>query len=218
MRRLSFLLLFALLPLAAGAQDDRVQGMPREVYYLMPEFGQGLIYFDNMAPARGLLNISAVDHTLRFMDRDGKEKVSSDDSHIVRVQIDSAVFVHDLGVYYRLYPVSPEVSLAVRREVQVLRDAKQGAYGMNSRTSSIKEYTSVSADGVVYSLDRDREYPYEVSETLFLYCDRGIVAFNKKQLRKCFPEYREAIDAWLQEHFLPKTLSEALETVSAIVQ
>jgi len=194
----------------AGAQETH--GIPPEIYYLMPSFSDGMIVFDGMGPARGQLNICAVDNTLRFLDKDGNELSASDESRILRVRIDTVTFLRSQGVYFRLYPVTGEIGAAIRRDVQIVKDLKQGAYGTSSQTSAIREYDMITADGVTYHLDRSKEYPFRVSESVCLYQGNRVLALSKKTLRKLFPEHKADIDAWFQEgHSLPETLPEVLD-------
>lgn len=187
---------------AAGAQEPKsIAGIPADVYYLMPSFGNGYIYFRGQMPAQGQLNICAVDNTIHYMDK-GEELVSAPTENIIKVRIDTVSFLHSQGVFYRLYPVTAEKGVALRRKVNLKMDEKEGAFGTTSRTSSTKEYGVIYADGVSYILDSDKTYPYEVSETLFLYYGDKVLALNKKNLKKLFPE--------VQFETLPKTLEDAL--------
>ena len=203
------ILLLLALVLGVSAFGQEAQGnIPAEVFYLLPEFGEGMVYFTDQGPAQGKMNICAVDQTLRFLDKDGKELASNADN-ISRVVIDDVVFVRDEGAYYRLYPISDALTVAYRRNVEIIRDVKKGAYGMESRTSSIRDVGSLQADGMMYSLQKSANYPYNVTESCSLYMAGSVVPFNKRSLRKYFPERKEDIDAWLKSHHnLPKTLDE----------
>lgn len=206
-----------LATLAAGAQEKKTSfgQVPPDVYYLMPSFGQGVVYFYGQAPAQGELNICAMDNTLRFKDKDGTELAASNDGNVVKVQIDTVVFLRDNGIYYRMYPVTAEVGIALKRSVVVETDAKTGAYGMVSRTSSIREQSTFYTDGVAYKLDNNKEYPYSVTETLFLYKGNDVIAFSKKSLRKLFPGRKAEIDAYFKSGgSIPKTLPDALAFLS----
>lgn len=199
------LLLF--VPKGASAQEDTRQGIPPEVYYLLPAFSQGMVYLAGQGPAQGLLNICAEDQTLRFMDN-GVELSSSDDN-IVKVQVDTAVFIRDDGCFYRIYQVPGDTWVACLRRVEILRDVKKGAYGTESRISSIRSAGSFSSDGVMYTLDQARNYPYNVTETCFLYRDGKVVPFSKRNLRKCYPDRKDDLDAYFKSgHSLPESLEE----------
>ena len=196
-----------LVPMGAAAQDDTKQGIPAELYYMMPSFMDGMVYLSGQSPAQGRMNICAEDHTLRFLDKNGQELASGADN-IVKVQIDTAVFIRDDGLFYRLYPVTGDVVIAHLRKVEILRDVKTGAYGMESRVSSIRTAGSFQTDGVMYTLERSKDYPYKVDETCYLYKDGKVVPLSKRNLRKYFPERKDDIDAYLKGHSLPLSLED----------
>ena len=200
-----FLLLSLFAGLSAFGQEARGD-MPADVFYLLPEFRQGMVYFSGQGPGQGELNICAVDQTLRFMDKG--EELSSSADNILRVVIDTVVFVHVDGAFYRLYPVSDEVTLAYRRDVEILRDVKTGAYGIQSRTSSIREVGSLQSDGMMYTLQSSKSYPYNVKESCYLYVAGNVTPVNKRTIRKLFPARKDDLDVWLKNHALPKTLDD----------
>ena len=205
---LFFAVLLGLLPTVAAAQEEG-EGVTAEIYYLMPEFGQGMIWFSNQGPAEGKLNICAEDNTLRYLDKNGQEVVAASIDNVVKVQIDTAVFIRNEGVFYRLYPVSSELGLLVRRDLDIQRDAQRGAYGSYSRTSSIREYGTIYADGVSYKLEKSKKYPFTVSETCYLYSGDKVVSFTKRTLRKYFPQRKDDIDVYLKSgKSLPENLSD----------
>lgn len=207
MKRIVLLLALLFPGIAALGQESGV-GIPADVFYLMPSFGQGMVYFSDQGPAQGQLNICAEDQSLRFMDSTGQE-LSSKADNILKVVIGNVVFIRDDGFFYRLYPVTDEVTLAVLRDVEIQRDAKKGAYGTVSRTSSIREVGTFQADGIMYKLENSANYPYTVSETCFLFKAGTIIPFNKRNLRKQFPDRKDDLDAWLKSgHSLPKTLDD----------
>ena len=215
MKRIALLLaLFA--GVAAFAQEGSGD-IPADVFYLMPEFGQGMVYFTGQAPAQGKLNICAEDQSLRFLDDKGEE-MSSKADNIVRVVIDDVVFVRDEGAFYKIVPVTDGLSVAFHRDVEIMRDAKVGAYGVVDRTSSIREYSSVYSDGVMHTLGSSKSYPYRVYESCSLYKDGSIIAFNKRNLRKHFPDRKADIDAWLKAgHVLPEKLDDVQAFLSRLV-
>ena len=199
-----------LLALLAGipAIGQEAQGnIPAEVFYMLPEFGQGMVYFSDQGPAQGMMNICAVDQTLRFMDNNGQE-LSSNADNITRVVIGDVVFIRVDGAYYRLCPISDELTVAFRRDVEILRDVRRGAYGTESRTSAIREVGSLQADGLMYTLQRAANYPYHVTESCSLYQAGSIVPLNKRNLRKLFPSRKDDLDAWLKSNPIPKQLDE----------
>ena len=207
MKKIVLLLALFLAGTLAFGQEAK-GNIPADVFYLLPEFGQGMVYFSDQGPAQGQMNICAVDQTLRFLDNDGKE-LSSNADNITRVVIGDVVFVRVDGAYYRLYPITDELTVAYRRDVEIIRDVKKGAYGTESRTSSIRNVGTFQADGMMYTLQQAADYPYHVTESCSLFQAGSIVPFNKRNLRKLFPDRKDDLDAWLKANRnLPKGIDE----------
>ena len=207
-----------LLPLLVGlsAFGQEAQGnIPADLFYMLPEFRQGVVYFSDQGPGRGKLNICAVDQTLRYMDDDGQELASNADN-MNRVIVDDIIFVRIDGAFYRLYPINDELTVAFRRDVEILRDAKQGGYGTTSRTTSIQELGLFQADGIMHTLQSSKDYPYNVTEACFLYQAGGVTPITKRSLRKRFPDRKDDMDAWLKSHSLPKTLDDTCAFLSRL--
>lgn len=199
--------LLAGLQTGAFAQEPRVGGLPADVYYLLPEFKTGLVYIAGQGPAQGDLNICAVDNTLRFKGADGQELTANEPDKIISVVIGDDYFIRDNGVFYRRLLVSGDIGIAVKRQVTIRTDVKRGAYGMEDHTSSIREYSTLYAEGVAFKLNENKEYPYTVDETLFLCRGNTVIPLTKRNLRKFFPDKKEEIDAWFKAgNSLPETI------------
>ena len=201
-----------LVGLSAQAQN---KGIPNEVYYLMPKFGQGYIYFRGQGPAQGQLNICAVDNTLRFLDKSGKEMEASNADNVVKVQIDTVVFLHHQDIYYRLSAVGPDMGLAIRRDVKILMDVKEAGYGTTSQTSSIRELGTLYTEGGSYELNTEREYPYRVSNVVFIYSGDAVMLPTKNNLRKLFPDKKDEVDIYFKSNrYFPDDVNEACALLS----
>lgn len=195
----------------AAAQDPAHGGIPDDVYYLLPEFRSGTVYFRGQAPAQGELNICALDNTLRYKDPEGKELAANNIENVTRVLIDTVVFFPYKEVFYRMYPASFDTGIALRRNVRIMRDAKPAAYGGTSMTSSVTEFSSIYADGMTHRLDGRTDYPYDVQERVSLYKGDTVYPLTKKNLKKLYPDKKEEIEAWFKEgNNLPDTVEELL--------
>ena len=203
MKKILLLLSLCLVTVVSHAQDDAL--------YLMPSFGQGLVFFNGQsAPVPGNLNICALDNTLRFIGDDGNELVANDNASVARVVIEGVTFLRYKDAYYRLYPVTLESGYAILRQVKLERPGNQDSYGTLTETSSSRAYRSISSDGVSYDLEQARQFPHTVTEILFLYKGKSILPFNKKNLGSCFPSQKASIEAYFKEgHRVPDTLEEA---------
>lgn len=186
-------LLLALASVSASAQNGDVNGIPNDVYYLMPQFSNGTVYFAGQAPVKGQINICAVDNTLRYMDK-GQEIVANAGNDVLKVLIDNVFFIHSGGLYFRMYPVTDIFGFALKREVNIRKDIRLGSTmaGM-ARSNAIIEYGSVYPDGEAHGIDQTGNNPYTVTEKLFMYIRNKVVPINKKNLQKLFPDKKEEI-------------------------
>lgn len=209
MKRIGLILLALAASLSLQAQSSAPKWMPDSVYYLMPAFKPGYVFLRGQTPAQGTMNICAVDNTLRYLDDNGKE-LSSDADNIFRVVIDTVTFVRHQDIFYRQYPVKADMGVALRRKVLIIRDKKEAAYGGTSQTSSTRQYNTLYVDGVTYNLNEGKEYPFEVTETIFIYKGDAVFPLTKNSLRKIFPAKKAEIDAWFKSgHSLPYTVEAA---------
>lgn len=213
-RFLTILLFFAALA-GARAQETTGQDLPEDVAYLMPTFMQGTVYIRGQGPAQGKLNICAVDNTLRFIDDNGTEMAAASHDNIIKVFIDTVAFVRHQNAFLRLCPVAGDMGIAVKREVRIVTDAKQGAYGGTSQTSAINEYSSLYAEGGIFQLNKNRKYPYKVSESLFVYNGDTVLVPTKNNLRKLFPDKKDEVDAYFKsKRSFPDNMDEARALIS----
>ena len=197
------------------AQDPAARGIPDEVYYLMPAFGQGTVYLRGQAPAQGQMNICALDNTLRFIDKDGTELAASNLDNLLKVRIDTVTFIRHDDAFLRQYPVSEDTGIAVRRDIKIIRDAKQGAYGTTSQTSAIRELGTLYTEGGSYELNKEREYPYRVSDVVFIYSGDSVMLPTKNSLRKLFPDKKDEVDAYFKSNrSFPDNVSDACALLS----
>ena len=211
LRSVVFILL--LLAASAVAQEKKaLYGVPADVFYLMPDFGQGTVYLRGQRPGHGRVNICAVDNTLRMLDNDGTELTVTQDEDVLKVRIDSVMFLHFQKEYYRLYPLSREMGVAVRREVRILSDTKEGGYGTTSQTTAVQEYGKINGDGMVHNLQSDKEYPFTASDIFCVYQEDQVFPLTRKALRKLFPARKDEIDAFFKSgEKLPETVPDALD-------
>ncbi|MBO6044622.1 MAG: hypothetical protein J6P69_02065, partial [Bacteroidales bacterium] len=183
MKRVFVSLMAVLFGLCAAFAQETKTGIPEEVFYLMPKFGTGYVVYEGQAPMRGLINICAIDNSVRFKDSNGQEMAADNPGSIQQVVIDNTSFMRNGNQgFARLVSVAPggEVAVAVKRDVTVMTDSKRGAYGMESQTTAVQEYTGFSSTNRMYVLDEMREFPYRVSESASLFKDGSFMPINKR--------------------------------------
>ena len=215
-KRLGLLLLCLVAPLALRGQETAVKAIPDEDFYLMPAFSEGMIYLRGQGPAQGMINICAADQSLRYIDDSGTELSAAEPDAIIRVQIDTAWFLRSEGAFYRMYPVTSEMGVALKRELKILRDVKKGAYGMSDQTSSIRQYSTLYTDGAAQQLNRNQATAYTVSETVCLYYRDAVFRMTKANLKKIFPDRKAEIDDYFKSgKTLPTTVDAARSLIAA---
>ena len=180
--------------------QEKVQGIPADVFYLMPKMGQGTLLFRDKSPVPGKFNICAIDNSVRFLDKSGAELALDADESLVEVIIDNVPFLRRDGVFYRLDKLSDDVFLATKRDVTLMTDAKTASYGMESNTTAVQELASYSLEGKVLNFEEAKDIPYRMVETSGLYRKGAILPLTKKNFIKCFPEKKAEIEAWFAEH------------------
>lgn len=203
MRRILIILLAATLWLPSAFCQTEGSSIPPEIFYLMPEFGQGSVFFKGKAPFPGQLNICAIDGSVRYKDAAGAERIIVDDGSLNAVNIGDASFIMREGFLVRQYILTPSVSLAVQRKVDLMSDVRIGAYGAETRTASINNYDSFANKGQFYNIDQVKDQPYRLYETILFYTNGQFVPFNKRNCQKCFPDSKDAIEAWFKEQKNP---------------
>ena len=188
--------LLAALGLSAfllSAQDNI--GLPADVFYLMPKMAQGTLLFRDKSPVTGQFNICAVDNTVRFKNK-GTELAMEEDESLLEVIIDQVPFLHRDGTFYRLYAVSDEAFVAVKRDVLIMSDAKTASYGMESNTTAVQTIETFNMTGRTLDLSDMKDIPYRMTETAALYRKGSLLSLNKRNFAKCFPDKKDEIDAW----------------------
>ena len=69
-------------------------------------------------------------------------------------------------------------------------------------------------ENAVRELNKAWEYPYRVSETLFLYLGNDVILPNKRKLRRLFPEKKAEMAACFMEN---RSFSDSLEEALALL-
>ena len=203
MKRVFVSFMAVLFGLCAAFAQETKTGVPEDVFYLMPKFGTGYVVYEGQAPMRGLINICAIDNSVRFKDSNGQEMTADNPGRIQQVVIDNTSFMRNGNQgFARLVSVAPggEVAVAVKRDVTVMTDSKRGAYGMESQTTAVQEYTGFSSTNRMYMLDEMRDFPYRVSETASLFKDGSFMPINKRNCQRVFPNAKDKIDAYFKDH------------------
>jgi len=203
-------LLLLLLPVWASAQnkqiveatsgEDLTKKVSTQVQYLFPEFTTGDVYYKRQN-GKGKLNYNMLVGEMQFLEND---------------QILSLANVRDVVVLNidnrRFYPFNDKefteelmstgkYQLRVRRKGNVAQHSKKGAYGMDSPTSSITSYSSITSDNHQYSLSVEGKVLITVNYFYYIVGlnSKYTLIKNAKTFTKLFPAYSAQIESFVKE-------------------
>ena len=77
---------------------------------------------------------------------------------------------------------------------------KTSGYGMESQTTAVTNIMGMQDGSKYYLFEDNKDVPYRMSETIFLYKGDSVLTLTKKNFQKCFPDSKDAIDAWFSQH------------------
>ena len=215
MKRILLSVLAALIGVSSvKAQDNNSECIPYDVFYLMPQMGKGTIMFNDRGPVNGSFNICAIDNTVRFLDAKGTELCLESNENLLSVVIDGITFLYRENEFYRLERVTGNTFVAIRREVRIHNDKYNSSYGMDSQTTAIDTYDGFEYHGYFVRIADSKGIPYIVSESASLYLRGMVLPPTKKNFIKCFPSYKEEINAWFKEN--RKVDASDVETVTSL--
>lgn len=181
-------------------KGDLANALMDSVKYVMPQFEQGIVVFKSGEQTEAKLNISTIDQTLRFIDKNDEVLTVINQDDVNRVTIKGRTFVRGRGVYVELLSMSSDVVLGVCRRVNFLETEKQGAYGTKaSPTTSVTTMTTYSDNGQVYDLNQNITTPFLYKQIPYFYKNGILYLATKKMMIKCFPDKKAEIQAYIKE-------------------
>lgn len=198
MKRIIVLVLALAAAFSIHAQD---KGNIEEGVYAMPEFTQGVAALADGTMKGGKFNICTVDQTVRFMSNDGEILVMDGTDDVVRLSAGKKLFYRNGRNFVELIDMFNDVYLGRECHTILLNNAKTGAYGTVSNTSSIESYTRNDSDGMYYTSVDTTQKDNIINEVVFsLYKNGKFMNFSKKGLIKCFPDRKAFIEEYFSTH------------------
>ena len=192
------------------AQLDGVEGkektikavedaIPDSLLYALPEYKSGRITYSSGEFSNGLLNISNIDQSICYKDEKGQILHINNNNDVKYVTIGGKMFFRYAGLYVNVKDVS-EDGLANSAQITIFSDAKTGAFGMKSETSSINNYSSFYSNGLAYDLSTSLNFPYKYKKLPFLYHSNKFYPVTKRNLLKFYPAHKEQIEEYVKEN------------------
>jgi len=208
MKKYIFLLL--LIPVWVSAQnrqiveatsgEDLTGKVSNQMQYIFPEFTYGEVFYKGYK-GNGKINYNMLLGEMQFLEND----------QVMALANVKDVVVLNIG-NRRFYPFNDKefteelistgkFQLRVRRRGNVAQHSKKGAYGMDSSTSAITSYSSISSDNRQYNLNVQEKVLISVNYFYYLVGTNGkyILIKNVKTFTKQFPTFRAQIEAFAKE-------------------
>lgn len=227
MKKLLFIALMIFMGSAAFPQtvsftspNAQSQKMLDSVKYVLPEFAAGMVLFNNGERSNGAININTIDQKVHFVDTKGEILVISNNEEVSRVFVKGRSFMNSRYGYIEIYETSEDVFIGELRKVGFISEDKVGAFGSKSQTTAIQSVNSVqTTGGYMVDFEKQRNTPYIYKKIPYL-CRKGMIqTVTKKTLQKSFPDKKEFIEQYMDEH-KPNlnNVEDALEMFKAITK
>jgi len=206
-----YLFLLLLLPFWVSAQNRQVietasgedlsKKVSTQMQYLFPEFTSGDVYYKGYN-GKGKLNYNMLLGEMQFLEND-QVMALANVRDVVMMNIDNRLFYpfNDKEFTEELLSTG-KYQLRVRRKGNVAQHSKKGAYGMDSSTSAITSYSSISSDNRQYDLTVAEKVLITMNYFYYLVGPNGkyILIRNAKTFTKQFSQYRAQIEEFVKEH------------------
>ena len=208
MRKLIFLAVAMLACLSAGAQSyffteptEESQMMLDSVKYVMPEFVTGTIVFDNGEQYIGPINIFTVTQRIHFKNENGEVMELTNNLDVSSVFIKGRTFLNSRYGYVEVYEAYGDIFMGEIRSVNIIAEAKEGAFGSKSQTTSIQTVNLMEKpNGGWMDLSGGKKVPYSYKKIPYVYKKGTFQKANKKFFLKNFAAKKGFIEDYTQSN------------------
>ena len=205
-----YIFLVLLLPVWVAAQNRQVvevatgenlsERVSTQFQFLFPEFTNGDVFYKGHKGS-GKLNYNMLIGEMQFMENN-QVKALSNVRDVIVLNIDNRRFYpfNDKEFTEELMTTG-KYHLRVRRKGNVAQHSKKGAYGMDSSTSAITSYSSISSDNRQYDLAVAEKVLITLNNFYYLVGPNGkhTLIKNVKTFTKQFPAHRAQIEEFAKE-------------------
>ncbi len=177
------------------------QKMLDSVQYVLPEFAAGMVLFNNGEQSNGAVNINTIDQKIHFIDPSGKILVITNNDEVSRIFVKGRTFVNSRYGYVEIYETAGDIFMGEVRKVGFISEDKVGAFGSKSQTTAIQSISGVqTTGGYMVDFEKQKNSPYIYKKIPYLFRKGLIQQVTKKTLQKCFPDKKELIEQYINEH------------------
>ena len=208
MKRIVFIALLFFIGTTAMAQSvfcttptAESQKMLDSVKYVMPEFVTGTIFFDNGTQYIGAINIFTLNQKVHFKNEDGDIMVLDNNSDVSSVFIKGRTFLNSRYGYVEVYESYGDMFMGEIRILSVFSEAKEGAFGTKSQTTSIQKVDLMEmSHSTMLDLTENKRTPYSYKKIPYVYKKGNFQKASKKFFVKNFSDKKGFIEDYLQNN------------------
>ena len=177
------------------------QKMLDSVKYVMPEFVTGTIFFDNGTQYIGAINIFTLNQKVHFKNEEGEVMVLDNNSDVSSVFIKGRTFLNSRYGYLEVYEASGEMFMGEIRVLNVFSEAKEGAFGTKSQTTSIQTVDLMEmSHSTMLDFTENKKTPYSYKKIPYVYKKGNFQKASKKFFIKNFSDKKGFIEDYLQNN------------------
>lgn len=210
MKRLFVSLLFCVAGITCSAQtltfdspNEESQRILDSVKFVLPEFASGIVIFNDGTQSNGALNINTMTQCVHFIDPDGKDLALVNNNQVSKVFIKNRLFLNSRYGYIEVYETTDDVFMGELRSVNFISEAKEGAFGSKSQTTSIQTLTHIETSaGYRVDFEKQKNSPYSYKKIPYLHRKGAFVPATKKAFQRYFPSKKEFIEQYVDKHDL----------------
>jgi len=164
--------------------------------YLYPEFQIGKVLFKSNNYSERKLNYNYLAGEIEFIQDSDTLSIANKD-YIKSIIVDQDTFFYDKGYILQIKSGPPNVGL--KEELEFIEIQKKDPYGIASSGSATNTYSSLPSDGKYYELKANHDMKFERTKWYYISKQKSdFVLYNKKNVYKLFPKYKEKIKSFLK--------------------
>ena len=208
MRKFIILAIAMLAGFGASAQSwsftvptEESQKMLDSVKYVMPAFVTGTIVFDNGEQYAGPVNIYTLTQCVHYKNEDGQVMELGNNMDVSSVYLKGRTFLNSRFGYLEVLEAYGDIFMGEVKSVNIIAEAKQGAMGTTSMTTSIQTVDVIDGrHGGTLDISPDKKTPYSYKKIPYIYKKGSFQKASKKFFLKNFGEKKGFIENYLQNN------------------
>jgi len=172
--------------------------IPFEDRYRFSVFTTGMVYFKNGSDIEAKLNYNLMMKEMEYLK--GKDTLAiANENDIQQIIISGVVFAVNKGYLELIY--NGKLTVGEKQYFNLMDVKKKDPYGDIGSGAATDSYSSIHSNGHYYKLTANQDRIFQkVVEYYLATPTSDFVFFNKKKVKKLFPQQKKAIDDYLKSN------------------